>query len=118
MTGAIDTKTHVYSRKSDLPASAQRLVSGFVDGDDVIPEDGCRDDNDAPLEVDAKEDLWKEHRILSREVFLNKDKTGPRVETLPSSLMRGRCYVIHHVEGISLDGYTLADDTFFRRSTW
>ncbi|GAU97304.1 hypothetical protein RvY_08625 [Ramazzottius varieornatus] len=118
VTGAVDAKVFVYSRKSDLPGSAQKLLSGFVDGDDVVPEEACRDDGDAPLEVDAKEDLWNEHAVLSRELFLNKDRSGPKTETLPSSLIRGRCYVIHHVEGISLDVYTRDEDTFFHRSTW
>jgi hypothetical protein len=116
---SVDVKVFIYSRKSDLPFAVQKQISGFIDGD--------LHDSDAPLSTllsrrDAPTNRERrrlvEHLTSSREAFLNKDEGGPGMETLPTSLIRGKCSVLHHVDGSPKSHYTKMENVFFYQQAW
>ena len=111
----------MYSRKTDLPSSVQKLISGFVDGDldDVSadPLELVKIRRDATTKQQQQRRL-EEHWTASREVFLNKDDCGPVIETLPTSLIRGKCNVLRHVEGAPKLHYTDMENSFFYHRAW
>ncbi|OQV23716.1 putative Metastasis-associated protein MTA1 [Hypsibius exemplaris] len=117
---SVDARVFVYSRKADLPFAVQKEISGFIDGDlddsTIVPLHQLIAERNAPSPHTQRQLL--DHFISSREVFLNKDDSGPVVETLPTSLIRGKCSVLHHVVGAPKHHYTEVADTFFYHRSW
>lgn len=120
-------KVFIYCRKSDLPQTVQKQISGYVDGEeDCLELKHPVDGHDPNLNVRLKRKLLsdfthvelQEHIIASRELFLNRDSGGPLMETLPTSLIRGKCNVLYHFHGMSKAEYSAKDNIFYCQRVW
>uniref|UniRef100_A0A0A9YZT3 Metastasis-associated protein MTA1 n=1 Tax=Lygus hesperus TaxID=30085 RepID=A0A0A9YZT3_LYGHE len=96
--GNVEAKVMCFFRRRDLPTSLVTLADKHQGALDVDGENGDRED------LSPKQ----RHQLTHRELFLSR-----QVETLPATLIRGKCSVTLLNETESLLSYLNKDDSFF-----
>ncbi|BES90078.1 metastasis-associated protein [Nesidiocoris tenuis] len=96
--GNVEAKVMCFFRRRDLPTSLVSLADKHQGALDIEGENSDRED------LSSKQ----RHQLTHRELFLSR-----QVETLPATLIRGKCSVTLLNETESLLSYLNKDDTFF-----
>merc|ERR1719318_466518 len=91
-----------FYRRSEIPSSLVPIADKHHWGEADMEQDS--DDEDA----DAKNENCEKALLKSREVFLSR-----QTETLPATLIRGKCTVTLLSEVETFTSYTNRDDAFF-----
>ena len=95
-----------FYRRSEIPSTLIPLADKHHFGDVVDMEQ----DSDDESEMTEKESNERSERVMmkQREVFLSR-----QIETLPATLIRGKCSVTLMSEVETISSYTSRDDAFF-----
>ena len=107
-TGNVEARVMCYYRRSDVPATLVAQADKHHWGETEAPADADIVDSDD--EEAAKDAAERAERALlkEREVFLSR-----QVETLPATLIRGKCTVTLLSEVETSASYCGRDDAFF-----
>jgi len=104
-TGNVEARVMCFYRRSEIPASLVPLADKHHWGEVVDTMDGDSDDEDTAGE---KESNNERAALKQREVFLSR-----QIETLPATLIRGKCSVTLLSEVETIASYTGREDAFF-----
>ena len=97
-----------FYRRSEIPSSLIPLADKHHWGE-VITTDQDSDDEEANAETEKEKNENNEKaQMKQREVFLSR-----QIETLPATLIRGKCSVTLMSEVETIASYTRRDDAFF-----
>ena len=97
-----------FYRRSEIPASLIPVADKHHWGE-VITTDQDSDDEEANAETEKEKNENNEKaQMKQREVFLSR-----QIETLPATLIRGKCSVTLMSEVETIASYTKRDDAFF-----
>ncbi|XKL66527.1 hypothetical protein PGB90_009947 [Kerria lacca] len=106
--GNVEAKVMCFFRRRDLPSSlvllADKHQQGGLDGEANVSGTGPWGLNYSENELTSKQ----RHQLKHRELFLSR-----RVETVPATLIRGKCCVTLLNETESLLTYLNSEDMFF-----
>ena len=104
--GNVEAKVMCFYRRSEIPSTLIPLADKHHFGDVVDMEQ----DSDDESEMTEKESNERSERVMmkQREVFLSR-----QIETLPATLIRGKCSVTLMSEVETISSYTSRDDAFF-----
>ncbi len=114
-TGAVEARVICFYRRSELPQSlltqadkhhfGDSMVAGMGHDDDPNNAGSDSDDEESPQVVKERQDRIE---FRMREVFLTR-----QAETLPATLIRGKCSVTLLSEVETMESYFGRDDAFF-----
>ncbi|XP_055330060.1 metastasis-associated protein MTA3-like [Paramacrobiotus metropolitanus] len=123
--GHVEVKTIAYCRKRDLPKRLQEKIATYEKEGKEVPDihldDDEADDMDEPSQVEkndntdenVSEDQLTKHRLGHREVYLTR-----LAESLPASLIRGKCTVYLLAECEKREEYLKDEDLYYYTHTW
>jgi len=101
-TGNVEARVMCFYRRNEIPTSLIPLADKHHWGDEPVDQDS--DDEDEPP---TKEKLERS-QLKQREVFLSR-----QIETLPATLIRGKCSVTLLSEVETVTSYSSREDAFF-----
>jgi len=105
-SGNVEARVMCFYRRGEIPSSLVPLADKHHWGDAVEMEQDS-DDEETPGEKEKNENSEKA-LLKQREVFLSR-----QIETLPATLIRGKCSVTLLSEVETISSYTGRDDAFF-----
>lgn len=105
-SGNVEARVMCFYRRGEIPSSLIPLADKHHWGDNVEMEQDS-DDEDNPGEKEKNENSEKA-LLKQREVFLSR-----QIETLPATLIRGKCSVTLLSEVETISSYTSREDAFF-----
>jgi len=101
-TGNVEARAMCFYRRSEIPAILLPLADKHHWGDDVVEQDSDDEGDDEKAQKNERT------MLKQREVFLSR-----QIETLPATLIRGKCSVTLLSEVETLTSYSSRDDAFF-----
>jgi len=102
-SGSVEAKVMCFYRRSEISTNLIPTADKHHWGDSVEMEQDSDDETESEKAVTTERGLMKQ-----REVFLSR-----QVETLPATLIRGKCSVTLLSEVETASSYTSRDDAFF-----
>jgi len=105
-SGNVEARVMCFYRRGEIPSSLIPLADKHHWGDNVEMEQDS-DDEESPGEKEKNENSEKA-LLKQREVFLSR-----QIETLPATLIRGKCSVTLLSEVETISSYTSREDAFF-----
>ena len=103
--GNVEARVMCFYRRSEIPSSLIPLADKHHWGD-VVDMDQDSDDEDAMEKENSEQN--EKLQLKQREVFLSR-----QIETLPATLIRGKCSVTLMSEVETIGSYTSRQDAFF-----
>ena len=104
--GNVEARVMCFYRRSEIPSSLISVADKHHWGD-VVEMEQDSDDEEAATEKENSEQNEK-NMMKQREVFLSR-----QIETLPATLIRGKCSVTLMSEVETISSYTKREDAFF-----
>jgi len=103
--GNVEARVMCFYRRSEIPSSLVPLADKHHWGD-VVEMDQDSDDEEAMEKENSEQN--EKLKLKQREVFLSR-----QIETLPATLIRGKCSVTLMSEVETINSYTSRQDAFF-----